>query len=87
MKFTDNLIKKFGVDKLLHFLVAAWVVAELKIYGVAFGCLGFIAILILAFAKEKWFDKEFSAEDFWYSACGGFASLALLVLKESLSCL
>ena len=34
MKLTDNLISKYGADKLLHLLFGAWVVAEAKPYGI-----------------------------------------------------
>lgn len=34
MRLTDKLVEKFGADKLLHFFVAALLVAECKNYGI-----------------------------------------------------
>ena len=68
-----------GVDKVLHFVVAAWFVAELKVYGVTPMMLGFIFITILAFIKEKYMDSVFSARDFLFSAIGGFTSILLYI--------
>lgn len=82
MKLTDKLVEKVGVDKLLHFFVAAWVVSECKAFGIGVGCIGFLVIVVLAFVKEKFLDKFFSASDFLYSALGGFVSLAFMVLKD-----
>lgn len=78
----NSLIEKIGIDKIAHFAVGAWVVAEFKAYGIGFGFIGFLVVLALSFAKEKWIDKKLTAMDFWWSACGGFASLALMVLKD-----
>lgn len=75
-------MEKVGVDKLLHFFVAAWVVAECKAYGVSAAGIGFVVIVVLAFLKERFLDKEFSAMDFWWSACGGFAPMLLMALKD-----
>lgn len=75
-------IDQVGLERIAHFLVAAWVVAECKAYGIGVGCIGSLVIVTLAFVKEKFLDKYFSASDFWYSALGGFTSLALMALKD-----
>ena len=31
MEFTNKLVEKYGTDKLLHFLVGAWLMAEAKV--------------------------------------------------------
>lgn len=85
MKLTDKLIEKVGADKLLHFLTAAWIVAECKTYSITAGCISFITVLLLSFIKEKWLDKRFNARDFLWSAIGGFTSLVLMVIKDVIS--
>lgn len=75
-------IDQVGLERIAHFLVAAWVVAEFKDYGIGAGCIGFLFIVVLAFVKEKFLDKYFSASDFWYSVIGGFVSLVLMALKD-----
>lgn len=82
MKLTDKLVEKFGVDKLLHFFVAAWFVSECKAYGIGVGCIAWILIVVLAFVKEKWLDDFLDARDLLWSAFGGFASIILMVIKD-----
>lgn len=74
-------IEKVGVDKLLHFLVAAWVVAEFKAYGYLFGFIGFILVCILAVVKELWLDEKADINDAFWSVFGGFFSLFLMLIN------
>lgn len=77
MKLTDKLVERFGADKLLHFFVAAWVVAECKAYGIEAGCIAWITVVILSAIKEKVFDKYVDAKDIFAGALGGFVSLLI----------
>ena len=81
MKLTDKLVQKIGADKLLHFFVAAWVVAECKAYGIEAGCIAWITVVILSVIKEKLFDKYVDAKDIFAGALGGFTSLVLQIIK------
>lgn len=85
MKLTDRLVEKVGVDKLLHFFVAAWIVSECKAYGIGVGCIAWITVVILSAIKEKAFDKYVDAKDIFAGALGGFTSLALQIIKGILS--
>ena len=85
MKLTDRLVEKVGVDKLLHFFVAAWIVCECKAYGIGVGCIAWITVVILSAIKEKAFDKYVDAKDIFAGALGGFTSLALQIIKGILS--
>lgn len=85
MKLTDRLVEKVGVDKLLHFFVAAWIVSECKAYGIGVGCIAWITVVILSSIKEKAFDKYVDAKDIFAGALGGFTSLALQIIKGILS--
>lgn len=76
MKLTDKLVEKVGVDKLLHFFVAAWVVSECKAYGIGVGCIVWIVVVVLSAVKEKVFDDYVDARDLFAGALGGFVSLA-----------
>lgn len=83
----NELIEKVGIDKIAHFAVGAWIVAEFKQYGVGFGFIGFLVVVALSIAKEK-IDKKITTMDLWWSVCGGCASLALMVLSQMiLKCL
>ena len=68
-----------GIDKVLHFVVAAWFVSEFKIYGITPMMLSFLFISILAFIKEKYMDSVFSTRDFLFSVVGGFTSIILYI--------
>lgn len=76
MKLTDKLVEKVGMDKMLHFLVAAWAVSECKAYGIGAGCIAWIAVVVLSAVKEKVFDDYVDAQDIFAGALGGFVSLA-----------
>lgn len=77
MRLTDKLIGKFGADKLLHFFVAAWLVAECKNYGIIAGFFGWIAVIILSALKEFLLDEEWDSMDVVAGAYGGFLSLMI----------
>ena len=81
MKLTNKLVEKVGVDKLLHFFVAAWVVSECKAFGIIAGFFGWIAVIILSAIKEHFLDDEPEPMDACAAAYGGFVSLLIGVLK------
>lgn len=58
MKLTDNLISKYGADKLLHLLFGAWVVAEAKPYGILAMLLVVFLVSILSIIKERKYDAN-----------------------------
>ena len=80
MKLTDKLVEKFGHDKLLHFLVAAWVVSVCSLYGV--GCIAWIIIILLSIIKEKIFDDYADTKDIIAGTLGGFVSLLLSIFSS-----
>ena len=73
-------MEKVGVDKLLHFFVAAWIVAECKSYGVAPMLLGFVVIVLLAIIKEYVLDKTGDYKDVLCSMLGGVFSILLFIV-------
>ena len=81
MKFTDKLIEKVGMDKMLHFLVASWIVAECKSFGIGVGCIAWIVVVVLSWIKEDFLDDHVDARDIFAGALGGFVSLLIGVLK------
>ena len=80
MKLTDRLVEKVGVDKLLHFFIAAWLVSECKAYGVAPMLLGFVVIVLLAIVKECVLDKTGDYKDVLCSMLGGVFSILLFIV-------
>lgn len=81
------LIEKFnawmgevGVDKLLHFFVAAWVVAEFKYFGTFLGFFGLFLVVVCSIVKECYIDDEADKKDGLWSFFGGALSLVIMWL-------
>lgn len=78
MKFTDKLVTKFGVDKMLHFLVGAWITANFSIYGWYGLILGFIITIILSLIKEI-VDTIFDINDIVAATLGSWVSILIYI--------
>lgn len=80
LKWWNNLIVRIGVDKLLHFLLFAWVVAEAKMFGDVAMWAAYWLMAVLSIAKEIWLDNKGDMEDVLYGAAGGGVSVILYYL-------
>ena len=78
-------MEEVGVDKLLHFFLAAWVVAECKAYGVAPMLLGFVVVVLLSVVKEYVLDKTGDYKDVLCSMLGGVFSVLLFIVGDIIS--
>lgn len=85
MKLTDKLVEKIGVDKMLHFFVAAWLVSECKAYGVAPMLLGFVAVILFSVVKECVLDKTVDYKDLLCSILGGVFPIILFIVGNIIS--
>ena len=80
MKRFNAWMEKVGVDKLLHFFVAAWLVAECKAYGIPPMLLGFVAVILFSVVKEYVLDKTGDYKDVLCSMLGGVFSILLFIV-------
>ena len=80
MKLINKLVEKFGADKLLHFLVTAWIVAEAKCFGWIPMIITFIILISLGIYKEKKLDTHADYIDLKWSVYGGLISIILYLL-------
>ena len=56
MKFTNKLIQKIGIDKVLHLLVGGWAVSSVSPYGWLPMLIMSVVIYILSVYKEARLD-------------------------------
>ena len=77
-----ELLNKIGIDKVLHFLVFAWVVAIGLAYSFTTGIWCFIGMLVLSLIKELVIDKKIGWLDLIVGIVGGIVSFALYIPKD-----
>lgn len=80
LKWWNNLIVRIGVDKLLHLLLFAWVVAEAKQFGDVAMWAAYWLMAVLSIAKEIWLDNKGDMKDVLYGAAGGGVSVIMYYL-------
>lgn len=73
----NNWMEKVGADKLLHFFLTAWVVAEAKVFGFIPMVVAFFAVLALGVVKERLLDEEPDHLDWLWSLGGGIVSMLI----------
>lgn len=77
-----EVLNKIGIDKVLHFLVFAWVVAVGLSYSFTAGVWCFMGMLALSVAKELSVDRDVDWLDIIAGMAGGIASFALYIPKD-----
>ena len=82
MRLTDYIVSRIGVDKLLHFLLFAWVVAEAKVFGLTAMWLAYWLMAVLSIAKEIWLDDKGDLDDVLYGAAGGMVSVLMYYINN-----
>lgn len=82
MKRVNEWIERIGADKLLHFLLAAWVVAEAKQMGELAMWITFLLMILLSVVKELWLDDKGDVHDAHYSVAGATISAALFLVMK-----
>ena len=77
-----ELLNKIGIDKVLHFLVFAWIVAIGLAYSFTTGIWCFIGMVVLSLIKELVIDKKIDWVDLIAGIVGGIVSFALYIPKD-----
>lgn len=75
MEFTDHMIKKYGVDKLMHNAYGGWFVAICGLIHIWAALGGFIALLCASMYKERKLDDARDPKDTAAACVGGIISL------------
>ena len=81
MKLIDNIINKFGSDKILHFLVGGYLTCLFGLFGWVSLIIGFIITFILEFIKEKFLDNVFDKKDFIATMLGSILSIIVFLIS------
>lgn len=85
MQLTNYLVNKFGSDKLLHFLLAAWLTSWFTDFGYAISLPAAAAIFLLAWIKEKFLDDHFDHADLAASLGGILTELIAYGIRAALA--
>lgn len=81
MKILDNFINKIGSDKLLHYLVGAWLIALAQPYGPVVMSIVFAIFLILSLYKEYKLDNKPDLADVAYYVGGSITSAVSYIIS------
>lgn len=81
MKVLNDFISRIGSDKILHYLVGAWLIALAQPYGAL--CMGmvFTVFLILSLYKEYRLDTEPDLVDVAYYVSGSLTSAISYIIS------
>ena len=79
MKVLNNFISRIGSDKILHYLVGAWLIALAQPYGAL--CMVFTVFLILSLYKEYRLDTEPDLVDVAYYVGGSLTSAISYIIS------
>ena len=76
MKLINNIIEKFGTDKVLHFLGGGWITSIFSPFGWVGIIIGIVFTIVLSFIKEQFLDSFFD----WKDICAAFIGSVISVL-------
>lgn len=82
MKLTDDILKKIGADKLLHFAFAGWGVSAGLHFGVLAGAAVWLILTILSMLKEQSFDSTYDKMDILAAQAGMVLAFLLYFLTK-----
>ena len=77
MKLINNIIEKFGTDKVLHFLGGGWITSIFSPFGWVGIIIGIVLTIILSFIKEQFLDSSFDWKDIYAASIGSAISLVI----------
>lgn len=81
MKLLDNIINKFGNDKVLHFVVGGWLTALFALFGIIPMVIGVVVTALISFIKEKYLDTEFDKNDIFAALIGSGISVVVFLIS------
>ena len=74
-RLTNWFVDKFGADKMLHFLVGAWITSISTYFG-WYGIIpAFLIVFSLSYVKEEFLDSKFEPDDIMAAMIGCVVSV------------
>lgn len=77
-----DVLNKIGIDKVLHFLVFAWIVAIGLAYSFTMGVYCFLGMVVLSLVKELVIDKKIDWVDLIAGIIGGMVTFLAYLPKD-----
>lgn len=77
-----DVLNKIGIDKVLHFLVFAWIVAIGLAYSFTTGIYCFLGMVVLSLVKELVIDKKIDWVDLIAGIVGGMVTFLAYLPKD-----
>ena len=84
MKLTDWIVNTIGTDKILHFLVFAWIMSIVSPLNIWWSIAVFVLMTVLSVVKEIIFDKTFDKKDIFAGVLGGLISFIIGIIIKSI---
>lgn len=75
MQLVDNILSKFGTDKVLHFAIGGWITSLFSLCGFITAIFGVFFTLIISIVKEKFLDDTFDSGDIRAAMLGSAISV------------
>lgn len=73
----NGKLMQYGIDKAMHFLVAAFLTSVVSPLGLKAMLVMFFIIILVSYFKEKYMDAIFTMDDIKFSMYGSIASIIL----------
>lgn len=71
----NNTVDRYGYDKALHFLVAAFLTSAATPLGIWAAVAMTALVMVLSYLKERCMDPEFNIDDIFFSLYGCLTSI------------
>lgn len=73
----NNTVDRYGYDKALHFLVAAFLTSAATPFGIWAAIAMAALVMALSYLKERCMDPEFNIDDILFSLYGCLTSIVV----------
>lgn len=77
--FINTNINKYGIDKVLHFLVGAFITSLASPMGIWAMLTMSVLLMIVSYVKEKYMDSEFTKNDIKFTLYGSITSFVMYI--------